>query len=189
MGIDKVPGASKGRKLRRLAFLGVGTGGAKRPLEAAATGGCEGGVGEDLREDPLIMSRDGFLDSCWGGEDSLLRAGISSAPIDENRKSIWGPLLVRSGMLFEATIGRGVVVCASSSGLKGGSGGRLPDVCLCGPVEFGDGASPFILLIDIFFRKPHLLFFSLLSFEGRRALEPGRSCDVGMDAWIVLEEA
>jgi hypothetical protein len=39
MGIDKEPGASKGRKLRLLALRGVGIGGAKRPVEAAATGG------------------------------------------------------------------------------------------------------------------------------------------------------
>jgi hypothetical protein len=44
-GMDKLPGASNGRKLLRFVRLAVGTGGAKRPREALATGGWDGGFG------------------------------------------------------------------------------------------------------------------------------------------------
>ena len=81
---------------------------------------------------------------------------------------------MRSGILLGAgNMGRGWVVAASSSGLNGGSGGREPDGILVGGAGVGDGFSTFIFPMDIFFRNPHLLCFSLPSFalEGRRTLE------------------
>lgn len=133
-----------GKKLRRLADRGSGEGGARR-------------FGEDAAEGAFSMSVDGCF-STLGGDTLVEKPGAGrgpKVPVVEKRISICGDKMK----------------CSEPDA----DGAGYPDDCpadVCGRVmclrpegEVVDGESGFILLIDIFFKKPQRPVFSLLSFE------------------------
>lgn len=88
------------------------------------------------------------LTGCRGGlrEGGFVSGKASSVPLVDRRRSIWGVLLIRSTPALEIDPAD---VCGRA--MRGGLG------------EFGrGGVSGFIFPIDIFFRKPQRLLFSLV---------------------------
>jgi hypothetical protein len=130
-------GVSSGRKLRRFAVRVVG-GGTSR-----AFGGAK-----DAGEVTLggRTARGGSSSSAAGGRVCIAGGpNASSAPVVEMRMLICGSWLNRPG---------------DASEIGAVAGPRMMRGAGCG-MGRGDGGSAFILPIDIFFKKPHRLFFSL----------------------------
>ena len=109
--------------------------------------GGGGGLDGTWRADSFKGCRGGLTEG--GG---FVSGKASSIPLVDRRRSIWGVLLIRSAPALEIDlVGVPADVCGRL--MRGGLG------------EFdgiGEGESGFIFPIDIFFRKPQRLFFSLV---------------------------